>query len=525
MKRYIISLVCVLMLSLMGQAHTIRGKVAGLPDGTVVYLMTHPDDRLEKKWSLSRRVDSAVVKDGCFMFSVPDESCGRLWLLRAGNSCLRYYFNKNEDITMEGKATLFGLVGERIEGGSERALLEDVFGILDRNDLTPIERRIGVEWLKRHAFEDVGLFATAYFYLLRNVLSVSDVREIVDRVPEGKQTVPYYQMLREVCEQRTEKPVDGFVIKGYVAGVSEGVAELVLPREGSLSAPRVADTAVIKNGYFSFRGRVPFPQYCNVGIRGTSYPVGFYLENSPLELNIVVHISSRVRNGVSEVVKSLSGEVYGSRSESDVRQLAVLGNERDIEAWVNAHPASMPTLVQLATEWSQYYSPDLIERWLGMMDKSLVGTPAYEEAERQIAKHRALTEGAAAPEFSLPSDKGGRVALKSLRGKYVLLDFWASWCGPCRSEIPRLKKLWEVYHAKGLEIVSITIDNKEADWRRALAEEQMPWTQLNAHGSPVARQYNVQGIPHLVLIDPEGKIVAINLMRERLANKLRELLP
>lgn len=523
MKKYI-SLVCILVMPLLGQAHVIKGKVAGLPDGTVVYLMTHPDNQVEKKWSLSQLVDSTIVENGCFTFAVPDGDHGQLWLLRAGNRCLRYYFNKNEDIAFEGRAALFGLVGECVEGGSERALLEDIFDILDQSYLSPIQRRAGIEWLKRHAFEEVGLFATAYFYLAQKVLRINDVREILAVVPAGKQDIPYYQMLLNISTLTEENAVDGFVINGYAEGISDGVAELVLPKEGTLNVPKVVDTAIIENGYFSFYGKVPFPQYCNVGIRGTSYPVGFYLENSSLDLNIVVHSISHMQKGKRVETKSLSGRIYGSQSEIEAQQLSVLGNKKDIEEWVRTHALSMPTLVQLATEWSQYYSPDLLEQWFGMVDTSLVGTPAYKEVLRQIDKHRTLAIGNIAPNFSLPSDKGEIMSLKDCRGKYVLLDFWASWCGPCRMEIPRLKKIWEKYHPKGLEMVSITLDSKDVDWRTALKEEGMPWIQLTAKGTRISQQYNIQSIPHILLLDPRGKIIGINLRGEKLESMLQKYL-
>ena len=156
------------------------------------------------------------------------------------------------------------------------------------------------------------------------------------------------------------------------------------------------------------------------------------------------------------------------------------------------------------------------------MDVSFSDTLAYKEVQLQIAKHRELAVGAEAPNFTLLSDKGKEVVLSDFRGKYVLLDFWASWCGPCRMEIPNLKKLWQKYHAKGLEIVSITLDAKDGDWRKALADEQMPWTQLTAKGTNVSKQYNVKGIPHILLLDPEGKIVGINLRGEELEEALQK---
>ena len=525
MKNLVI--LCTLFFSLSANAHTIKGKITGLKDGTTIYLLTHPNDTIEHKWVLSHKIDSTIVKNGSFEFNVPDATYGRLWLLRSDKNYLKYYFNKDENITFEGWATLFGLVNETITGGHVRILLEDIFKILDDNMLNPFGRREGVEWIKRHASEDIGLFATAYFYIVKQILKDRDIQEILETIPADKQNLPYYQQIRDAYNQKNitqTKPNKGFTINGYVEGLTEGIAELVLAKQGTLGVPEVVDSAVIKNGHFTFCGQVPYPQYCNVGIRGTSFPVGFYLENSPIELNIKISQSTHTRNGESISMKSLQGQVYGSHAEEEAQYISSLSEQQDIENWIASHPSDMLTLMRLANAWTERFSPDVVEKWLNMMDKSLSEHVAYKDVEKQIAKRRELAINATAPDFVLPSEKGEKISLKNFRGKYVLLDFWASWCGPCRGEIPNLKKAWDNYHRKGLEIISITLDKKEQDWRKALAEEQMPWTQLNGREGKVADQYNVRGIPHILLIDPKGKIVGINLRGEKLEKKLQELL-
>lgn len=524
--KYLVIL-CTLFFSLSANAHTIKGKITGLKDGTIIYLLTHPDNTIEHKWVLSHKVDSTIVKNGSFEFNVPDSPYGRLWLLRSDKNYLKYYFNKDENITFEGRASLFGLAKENITGGHVWILLEDIFSILDDNMLNPFGRRAGVEWIKRHASEDIGLFATAYFYLAKQVLKDGDIREILETIPADKQNLPYYYQIRDTYNQKdiTQiKPNESFTINGYVEGVTEGIAELVLAKQGTLGVPEVVDSAVIKNGLFTFCGQVPYPQYCNVGIRGTSYPIGFYLENSPIELNIRISQNNYKRNGENVSIKSLQGQVYGSHSEKESQYISSLSEQQDIEDWIASHPSDVPTLMRLSNKWAERFPPDIVEKWIKMMNKNLSEHVAYKDVVKQITKRRELAINAPAPDFILPSEKGEKISLKNFRGKYVLLDFWASWCGPCRGEIPNLKKAWDNYHRKGLEIISITTDKNEQNWQKALAEEQMPWTQLNGRGSKVADQYNVRGIPHILLIDPKGKIIGINLRGEKLEKKLQELL-
>ena len=108
------------------------------------------------------------------------------------------------------------------------------------------------------------------------------------------------------------------------------------------------------------------------------------------------------------------------------------------------------------------------------------------------------------------------------RTKYILIDFWASWCAPCRKEIPNIKKQYAKYADKGFEVISISIDKKKADWEKALKEEQLKWPNfLDETG--VAQLYKVRAVPTMYLIDAEGRMVGENMRGEALAAKLAEL--
>ena len=158
--------------------------------------------------------------------------------------------------------------------------------------------------------------------------------------------------------------------------------------------------------------------------------------------------------------------------------------------------------------------------------------PDLAEARALSARTRSAAQpgkgGEVAPDFTLPTAAGPEFTLSSLRGKYVLVDFWASWCGPCRAENPRLKALYQQYQPKGLELVSVSVDSDGGKWRKAVGQDQLPWIQvsdLKGWESPAAQLYGVLAVPSSVLLDPAGRVVARDLRGEALVKKLHTLLP
>jgi peroxiredoxin len=138
-----------------------------------------------------------------------------------------------------------------------------------------------------------------------------------------------------------------------------------------------------------------------------------------------------------------------------------------------------------------------------------------------------VKKGEPAPEISLPGANGSVVNLSDLKGKVVLIDFWASWCGPCRNNNPRLVKLYQKFHEKGFEIFGVSVDNTSASWKEAIKEDQLQWVQVNDNkgwNSSVAMTYNVNAIPASFLVDKEGVIRAIDFEGRALEAKIKSLL-
>lgn len=137
------------------------------------------------------------------------------------------------------------------------------------------------------------------------------------------------------------------------------------------------------------------------------------------------------------------------------------------------------------------------------------------------------TPGKTAPEISLPRPDGSILSLSSLRGNYVLIDFWASWCGPCRRENPNVIKLYNKYKNDGFTVFSVSLDENKDAWLGAIAADGLVWpnhvSDLSRWDSPIVQAYQIQGIPHTVLIDPQGKILNVGLRGAELEQKLKDI--
>ena len=154
-------------------------------------------------------------------------------------------------------------------------------------------------------------------------------------------------------------------------------------------------------------------------------------------------------------------------------------------------------------------------------------SPFTKELTARLEPLRATAQGTMAPEINLATPTGPKLALSSLRGKYVLIDFWASWCGPCRQENPNVVKAYNQFKDKGFTIYSVSLDQDKAKWERAIASDGLTWnhvSDLAGWNSVAGAAYGVKAIPQSFLIDPQGKIIAKNLRGEALVAKLAEVL-
>lgn len=175
------------------------------------------------------------------------------------------------------------------------------------------------------------------------------------------------------------------------------------------------------------------------------------------------------------------------------------------------------------------FTVEQIDAIVEMFDPSVRKSPAYASLKQNAAAARDLAYGEKYKDIELVDREGKKVMLSDYvkPGQYNMLEFWASWCGPCRGEIPHLRHLYEQADPDVFNMISISIDENNADWQKAMTEEKMVWTQLNdpkGHHGPVSSVYHINGIPDCLILDPEGRIVGGKVRGAELDLLLTELL-
>jgi peroxiredoxin len=168
-----------------------------------------------------------------------------------------------------------------------------------------------------------------------------------------------------------------------------------------------------------------------------------------------------------------------------------------------------------------------IETLYNGLDKSIKDSKAGKSIVKNIKEFKTVKEGRRAPEFAAPNPEGKKVTLKESLGKVTIVDFWASWCGPCRKENPNMVALYNEFHDKGLNIIGVSLDDAADKWKEAIAKDKLAWTQvsnLKKWSDPIAVQYGVESIPKTYVLNSFGVVVAKDLSGEALKAKIIELL-
>lgn len=307
----------------------------------------------------------------------------------------------------------------------------------------------------------------------------------------------------------------GFTMSGYIQGLSNRYLYLNWQQGEAVKI----DSVMVSNGHFKFKGSVQDPSLAVLFLKGQR-PVRFYLENKTLEVT-----------GKADAMRDLSFKGSVSQDEFSAFNKSISGirNEEELisksRAFITSHPASYVSadkLLELAPRMDYSTLQQLFDQLQSSVKHSVAGTRLY----KLVNIYKNTSVGSIAPAVVQQDVNGKTIRLSDLRGKYVLLDFWASWCVPCRKENPVVLKAYNRFHNKGLQILAVSLDDKAENWKKAIEEDQMPWLQvsdLKGTENRAALEYGIFSIPANFLIDPEGKIIAKDLRGEALESKLSEV--
>ena len=347
-----------------------------------------------------------------------------------------------------------------------------------------------------------------------------------------------------------------FLISGTANGIENGKKVFVeIQDENGVIAK---DTGVIENGKFELKGSTDNIDLGFIRIENEKINLPIILEEGKIKINIVKdslqkstiegtfnndkfqkfnNESVAILEKVKKFEKENNPKMQKALTENDTVTVNKIKKEyknfqNDMndysKTFIKNNPDAFISVLLLENFLMREYIPATeIKSFYDKLDKKLVNTKSAQNIKKALDLMLAVVVGKPAPKFSAKSPEGKLISLDESLGKVTIVDFWASWCAPCRKENPNVVALYNEYHSKGLNIIGVSLDQDAKKWKDAIAKDNLSWihvSNLKYWDEPIGKQYGISSIPATFILDAKGNIVAKDLRGDALRAKVKELL-
>ena len=313
------------------------------------------------------------------------------------------------------------------------------------------------------------------------------------------------------------------------------------------------DTAPINDGQFKFTGNVSSPYFATLTMKRKQDDFfSFYIEPTAMEisgrgdsLKLLTVKGSSINDDdkllkdrmkyitkwqeansklYEKAYKEKNREIMDSLDEVDFDVLAE--KRKVVSSFVKENPSSLRGAMAITENYGYYAEAEDIAPLYDTLSPGIKNSEKGKDIKNLLNTYRSVEVGRIAPDITQSTPEGKQLSLSSLRGQYVLIDFWASWCGPCRRENPNVVSIYKKYKNDGFTILGVSYDSDKSKWQKAISDDNLEWNQvsdLQAWQNSTSDQYGIKAIPSNVLIDKDGKIIAKNIFGKKLKKELSKI--